>query len=712
MTTLKTEQNNLEITISSLKKALLEEKESLEIREISSLEFNKEMLSETSNDYSDFSTRIEISQYLSSYNMSQSALALSKKNILKYEKMLKKPYFGRVDFKEKGFSKETLYIGIGNHFDKETFEILVYDWRAPISNLFYENKYGELSYESPDGVIWGEVSLKRQFHIKTDNIVAFYDHNENVNDEVLLDLLSEKSSGKMNQIVETIQKKQNDIIRAVNNDLLLVQGVPGSGKSIIALHRIAYLIYHSSKKYQNSNIMILSPNDTFSQYIDAVLPELGEESVLQNTYQNIIENSLKKSFENHSNYLERVINLNKKQRSIHSFKGSKDFFIIITGWLNYYLKNIHNYNDIFFANTTLIKGNDIKNNIINNHRNIPIQILLNKYIYRAKSQSDFLKNNLLKKIEYIVIKHGNHPFKAKSFSKYLLNLKEDILRKSFRNTLAINPVHVYNLMKSNMKIIKNLFPFINIPNNLFNQDNRYEDIHGIMLLNSLINPCRTFDRFRHVVIDESQDYNYIQYILFKKLFKNATFTILGDTNQTMFDTGPKSFENMILEVMKPKTPKSVSLDICYRSTNEITNYVSKYKIAKYKPIFIRQGSEPSIYKFDNIKSSYSCIKKEIVKYLESSTIACIVNNLKEAKSLYNYLNSENDLSHISIIDNKRNISLKGILIVPVYYAKGLEFDSVIYLKSKLDNDISNQISYISCSRALHNLTVIEIKQVD
>jgi DNA helicase II / ATP-dependent DNA helicase PcrA len=277
--------------------------------------------------------------------------------VMKLQKALLKPYFGRVDFKTLE-EQSKIYIGLANVEDN--FKFKVYDWRSPIASLFYNYELGQAQYEAPDGIFNGDIVKKRQYKIEKSELKYCFDNDINIRDEYLQQILSEASSDKMKNIVNTIQKEQNEIIRNTDDKILLVQGSAGSGKTSVALHRIAYLLY-AEKNLKHNNVLIFSPNDVFSEYISNVLPELGENNVLQTTFSEFAYTYMPgiKRIENFTDFLERSYSDDLKNTidlKTINIKLSDSFKVI----LDIYIKSIK---DNLCVTDKLVIGHDDVNEI-------------------------------------------------------------------------------------------------------------------------------------------------------------------------------------------------------------------------------------------------------------------------------------------------------------------------------------------------------------
>ena len=326
-------------------------------REHKLLAFRQDMWEETVHHSSDFDKLTEFNQYLIEENNLIANFDTSRKQVIKYRKVRLSPYFGRFDFTEDGFEdQEMMYIGLATVMDPDTRDILVYDWRSPISSIFYQYELGEASYQSPSGTFTGKVALKRQYKIENSELKYFFDCSIQINDEMLQEVLCRNSSAKMRNIVETIQKEQDIIIRDTENELLIVQGVAGSGKTSIALHRIAFLLYYGlSSKLNSNNILIISPNSTFSKYISNVLPELGEEQVKQTTFDDLFVKHFegRLAVETRNDQLEALIlkrndPASAVKRQNIKFKGSGEFAQILDRLILHYERRLIPFEDVYF----------------------------------------------------------------------------------------------------------------------------------------------------------------------------------------------------------------------------------------------------------------------------------------------------------------------------------------------------------------------------
>ncbi len=452
-TDLKEEKKYLKDTLNFIKNEIENKMETLSHRKNELLESRKEMWENTVHFSNDFDRLTEINQYLSILTNQTGSYESAHKQIEKYKKMLSSPYFGRFDFLEKEIGeREKIYIGIHNVIDPVTYDIWVYDWRAPIAGIFYQYELGKASYKAPEGVIEGDVLLKRQYKIKNSMLKYFFDCNIQINDEMLQRVLGRNSSIKMRNIVETIQREQDIIIRDIDNELLIVQGIAGSGKTSIALHRIAFLLYHGMhSKLTSNNIIIISPNEVFSQYISEILPELGEENVKEITFESLALELIKDTIkiEKRTELLDYLaVGENKDRIQIRSssidFKGSMVWIKILDRLIQYYERNKIEFEDIYYDGVVIEKKEILKNQFLGDKIGISIAKRLKRMERRIFNKIHPMQKERVKKIEKIVQKTGGHEFEIKSFSR-LLSVKESKrLLKKVREFTEFDSVILYN----------------------------------------------------------------------------------------------------------------------------------------------------------------------------------------------------------------------------------------------------------------------------
>ena len=720
----------LDEIINLLKNKLEYETNQLENQKSDLIESRREMWENTTHSSADFDKLTDFNQYLSALQAQTFTYTELAKRILRYEKMLESPYFARIDFTEEGYDDtEKIYIGLFNLMDDETHEIKVYDWRAPISGIYYRNEIGPVEYKAPAGLIKGFVSLKRQFKITKGKMEYFFDSNINILDEMLMVALSKNMTSKMKTIVETIQKQQDLIIRDLFNDLLLVQGVAGSGKSSVALHRIAYLMYQGlNLKLSANNVIVISPNPLFSKYISNVLPELGEENINEYTFENIFlklfENklSMKTKSENFENIITAVSEEKRNfLRSYDEFKGSFVFLNIIDRFIKYYERKLVSFEDVYYNGKIIEKRELAKAFLLSGKLDMPtgkkLKIIENRILEKVRNNRIERRN----KIEKIVNELNNHEFEIMSFTRLLSAKETQALTERLRKFTELESFELYKKLFSDINIFKKVSKGLDLPENIdeiisctntalgdpFNIP--YADGIALMYLKIKAEGCDLFSDIKQVVVDEAQDYYHMHYYILKDLYRYARFTIVGDKNQSIEKSSELPLHDDIISIFNFEKSSKVFLNKSYRSSYEIGKFSAKLLGGENSTEFFKRNEEePAIIK----SSSISNLQEEIVKTIEKyssqgfSSIAVICKNRKEASNLYFNLSNKIKIKLVDYLDY--DSVLEGILILPVYLAKGLEFDAVIVYEANNSNyntEFDKKLLYIACTRALHRLSL-------
>lgn len=688
----------------------------------------KDMWENTVHFTNDFDKLIEMNQYLSEVNNQTANYLNNSKRVEQFKKMICSPYFGRFDFREDGFSeKEKIYIGLYNVMDRKTHTVYVYDWRAPISSVFYRYELGRVTYDTPLGISCGDVSLKRQYKIQNMRLKYFFDCSVRITDEILQEVLSHNTSAKMRNIVETIQKEQDVIIRDTDNELLIVQGVAGSGKTSIALHRIAFLLYEGLNSNLHSNhVLIISPNAVFSNYISSVLPELGEENVAQSIFDDIASDAFKGRFreETREMQLETLINsrantIGDIRRESIDFKGSKMFRQILDRLLWYYGHQIIAFEDVYYNGTILATRHQLKNRFLNNDIGIPMAKQLRRIENMLLEKFHPLQKKRLARIEKIVEKSEGHEFEVKSFSRLLSIKQAKAFQERLQRFTKVDYWHLYKILFNNRGLLSKLSRGLNLPEDIEQivsatdqslQKGQVcrEDYAALLYLKLKIEGNDLFSEIKHVVIDEAQDYCPMQYEVFNLLFKTATYTVLGDIRQTIEKEIDNSLYDDISAILDKRKTVKLFLNKGYRSSHEINTFTQKLLGLKQDYIsFQRHGDEPRVVYRETLESINQAIVKDIANYTEQGyeSIAVICKTQTEAERIYSKLKKS---AKIILIKPHEGEVKKGALVIPSYMAKGLEFDVVIVYgvdKENYSNDFDKKLLYIACTRALHQLVI-------
>lgn len=619
----------------------------------------------------------------------------------------KTPYFARIDFTEEGSDPEKFYIGQSSFIDADTSDILICDWRADISSLFYDQGIGRAFYDSPMGRIFGDISLRRQFKIENSKLKYMFDSDIAIEDDILKDELGKSADLKLKTIVSTIQKEQNTIIREDDCDLLLVQGVAGSGKTSIALHRIAYLLYHNRDTLSSSNVIIFSPSNVWNSYIADVLPELGEEKVTQQGFYEFFTQFFDDvSVEGYADCMER--HLGRVCPSGESKKGSLEFCRELERCFLSQGQYNTEYCDIVFDGNMILSADEFRK----------------YYELIFKNYNPSMRKN---KILSIVLQDIENEYKDKYLEKWLFDLQQESggsirftdfeeqveKEKEWKRVVSsvtdtINGAFGnVNIRQTYLATVKKLIPecYDECAANFAEKRMNYEDLFPMAYLKYLRGDIRPYHKISQIVVDEAQEYSAVVYVLLSKIFTGAKFTVLGDVSQK---TNPEGcgIEN-IADFFPKKQIKYYRLNRSYRSTKEINDYLktidacSDNRDIKYLD---RSGRPVEFVKISSVEETAAVLdgfKNE--KYLSN---AIICRSFSDCEKLYEKLKKK---ARVYLVGEDDSVSPGQNVIIPSYLVKGLEFDAVIVADRRKEFSGEDSLFYVSCSRALHMLAVAEFE---
>ena len=575
-----------------------------------------------------------------------------------------KPYFGSIRFKDNE-GEEDIYIGITHVEDKLNY--YVHDWRSPICSMFYDFETGPAYYKAPAGIIKGEITRKRQYIIEDAELKNIFDNDLNISDSLLQKVLAEESSDKMKNIVNTIQEEQNKVIRNTEDKNLIVEGIAGSGKTSVALHRIAFLLYRIPNLTSN-NVVVFTPNKVFSEYISNVLPELGEENTYDMTFYDLLCQNINeyKDIENFTDFISRYYKENISDFNLIKYKQSDEIINDIDDYINNLLTKVKFTNKLEYDDFIEVDTDELNSMLTYKYKNFPL-------FERIKEMSKRIASNNYKGS----IKNASSIEKK---LKELLNIKLD-LKVIFNDFYNSNYFKYKHKEKVNDKYLY------------------YEDACIFLYIKSLLVGFNTNHVIKQIVIDEAQDYNKLQYLIIKKTFKTSNYTILGDTNQTI---NPYYKYNSLEELTSIfDSSKYITLTKTYRSTDKIIDYTNKILGLSHVTSIRNDKASDIIFRNNVTKNDFLTDINNLKN--TSKSIAIITKNDKEAEDVYNLLKDNTD---IVLIDGFSHIK-RDLVVVPSYIAKGLEFDSVI-IYTDIDNKYQEKdkyLYYVACTRAQHNLII-------
>lgn len=590
------------------------------------------------------------------------------------EKMIDSPFFGRVDFCYEGEEEpEQFYIGIGNFSEKTGHVPLIYDWRAPVSGLFYDYDKGSASYTAPAGILHGEITSKWQYKIRRGKMIYEFESDVKIDDDILKAELGSNGDVQLKNIVRTIQKEQNAIIRNTKDKIMVIQGAAGSGKTSVALHRIAYLLYHDREHLKSSNILVLSPNSVFSDYISHILPELGEENIQEMSFDLYAYKELKPfvyDCEDRYHQIERELAFaDEQQIKRMRWKQSKDFLDEVEAFLLELEDELMNFQTIEYKGFEKTEQ-EILNLFYFKFQDIPLLSRMEAVLEYFIDEYETLKDCTLPEEERDML-YGK-------FMKMYETKDLYVLYNRFLKSFGFTPLPYCSYEKR-------LLP--------------YEDVYPMLYLKYRLFSSTQQKTVKHLVIDEMQDYSYVQYIILKELF-HCPMTILGDKAQTMEAEVQDVLE--FLPEIYGKQIRVIYMNKSYRNTVEIASYANKITNVQGVELFERHGRPVEEKTFSALTEMLDeSLKNLKLQENEYETAAVITTTEEAAVFAYQYLKEK--FPQTFYIDKDSSTFQKGLTVTTFYLAKGLEFDQVFGISGKRNTPLLKQAGYICATRALHEL---------
>ncbi|KWX74002.1 RNA polymerase recycling motor HelD [Paenibacillus jilunlii] len=681
----------------------------------------------------------------------------SSKALKKYRKLVVSPYFGRIDFKETADAEaERIYLGIGSLME-DNGSFLIYDWRAPISSLYYDGAPGPAAYETPGGLVSGTMELKRQFVIDNGTIEVMFDTGVTIGDELLQQVLSHSADDRMKSIVATIQKEQNAIIRNDRSRMLVVQGAAGSGKTSAALQRVAYLLYKYREVLQADQMLLFSPNPLFNSYVSTVLPELGEENMQQTTFQMYLEHRLGQEFELEDVFSQTESLLNAPEgpeaatrRAGITYKSSVAFLDVIRRYVNLLEHEGMLFKPLVFQGRAVVSKEEMQQKFYSfdpsiklaNRIDLMTGWLLKKIAAFSveereskwvEDQMELLDSSDYQRAYNMLRRKGggqNDSFddfdmEKTVLARYIVSQRLKPLRGWTKRGRFVDVKGLYGLLFADRELMERLGNGRELPDawdsicrqtvaSLSRNELAYEDATPFLYLKELSQGFRTNTQIRHVIVDEVQDYSPFQLEFMRRLFPRAKMTVLGDLNQAIYAQGEVLGDlGGLVSIYGKENTEVISLTRSYRSTYEIVEFTRAMIPGGEKIVpFNRRGESPLLTVVDNEEGLLGSIEQDVLNLhsMGYHYVAVICKTAEESARVHAELQSR---LPVRLVTKDTPNFQKGTLVLPAYLAKGVEFDAVIIYdgsEAKYGRESERKLFYTACTRAMHLLHIYSLGQ--
>ncbi|MFC3345205.1 RNA polymerase recycling motor HelD [Paenibacillus abyssi] len=676
----------------------------------------------------------------------------------KYRRLVQSPYFGRIDFVEENTEKkESIYLGIASFMDEENDTFLIYDWRAPVSSLYYDYGPGAAQYDTPGGIIKGEMLLKRQFVIRDGQIKLLFDTGITIGDELLQQALSRSADSQMRSIVATIQKEQNQIIRNERSRMLIVQGAAGSGKTSAALQRVAYLLYKNRETLRADQMVLFSPNPLFNSYVSTVLPELGEENMEQTTFQEYLENRLGKEFELEDPFeqMEYILSTDPHTEGYAARMESIRYKSSAA-----YLETLRKYTERLETEGMLFKPLAFRGKEIVSAEAMKVRFYAMDAQVKLANRVVLLRDWLLTELSAFAKKEWNEAWveeemellsqedyqrayqkvrkqgrnKEMSFDDF--NMEKELLarvivrerlkpvRSRIKSLRFVDVTKLYRQLFDNPHLLTELVGGSDLVPAYWSEISRqttermdkkelsYEDSTPYLYLKEQVQGFQMNTNVRHVFVDEAQDYSPFQLEFLKRLFPRGRMTALGDLNQAIFaHTSVFGEEEPLVQLFGSEQTELIRLTRSYRSTREIVEFTRGMVPGGESIIpFNRGGEKPQVISVMNEDELHEQVAMHIEELQADGyeSIAVICKTAAESRAAYEALASR---TPVNLVKKETAAFSKGTQIIPAYLAKGVEFDAVILYNGsqhQYGRENERKLFYTACTRAMHSLRVFSI----
>ena len=660
------EQNHLSATIKVINKKI--EKAQIELADLKRL-FEEKRL-ELGNNFYEYKQGQDLSGTFTSMSQIEEQQLGLEKEISKLRNQNNSPYFARIDFQTSS-ALQKVYIGLGSIiYNKKVYAV---DWRSPIASLYYEYELGDAQYHINDKVIKGALTLKRQYKIENQQLLSYFDTNLTINDEILQEILSKHASDKMRQIVSTIQKEQNAIIRTEKTENILVQGVAGSGKTSIALHKAAYLLYKHRRSLKSSDILVLSPNNIFSSYISEVLPQLGEDNLVETTFAQLVRTELKRPIEPREDMLDEIAT-KADQDTLNeiSYKSSYEFLDSLLRFLKGPLTDIFSPKTLRYVIKEKDEGNE--------------EIVFTEEETRNLFFKTFKGYDFYERINKIAWQYAMVFTEKRHYNKMQHRGLKDRFKQILYSFMPISDVEqIFQIFMAREKLSAKKTNTI-----------KYMDKGTYLAIKHYLYGLDHDFSAKYLIIDEMQDFTPVDIYMFKKIW-SCPYMIVGDVNQCIEKTLSKEYLQLTADFLGCNV---YNLNKTYRSTQEIASFANNMIGIKNVEYVNRRGQSPKVIQTENQGQTIAKIITEECSDFDHIAIICKCN--KEAKEICKQLNGKIDYVLMKEPEDYKN----KVLVTTCATAKGIEFDAVIVPNADEENyknNLDKNIIYISSTRALHKL---------
>lgn len=738
------EEENLHLrqTIDEVERQLTGIRKNLRGKEEMLAALRQEMLEDATQEVADlysmqgFHDLVELSQNAQSFagDIAEYATETNRAEVL--TRMLNAPYFARVDVRFEGEGEaEPIYVGRASLLGSDYSTMFVYDWRSPVAGLFYRFGVGPVSYQAPAGRITGEMTLKRQYEIHKGELAYYFDADVQVADAYLRSMLAHNASAQMKTIVETIQRDQDTAIRDVHNDLLMVQGAAGSGKTAIGLHRAAYQMYQGlATRLGAEDILILSPSTLFAHYIAQVLPELGEKTVRTHTLEDVYGQlfpSLRIQTKNE--YFEALFSCEdpaaaQRIRRNAAFKTSPQFQTILDRYLEDLPRSRITFKDIDYAGQCIADGAASKTRVLTEGEDMPLCTRLRRLEHAILETVHTMRPSRLIELEDAIRRSAVDPADVEEAAALARMASIDectTLVWEIRRFTELDFPALYRSLFQNASYFIGLARGIDLPEdieeiiqttykNLCEGCLRHEDAAAVAYLCVKAGGFSAFHGMRHVVMDEAQDHGPLHFALCGLLFPSARFTVLGDIHQAIGKTIGQTFYDQVAATLHKESTAMITLGKSFRCTREILDFGAKLLGGDVRiESFNRPGDAPRIHAAANIAEEVRAVLQEVsaCRAAGCQSIALLCKTARDARAWHDRLQEQ---TVFRLVEDEDAVDVAGTLILPIYLAKGLEFDAVLLCdadRAHYHAQEDRQLLYVACSRALHRLGIFYTEEM-